>query len=181
LRHPNVEVFRTRKTQRLSGVYVEKTQEELNEMEEEHCIAGDSGDGFLHIKSWSQFSDEFLKEHPRFKGKEIELYDKHHIIEKMYNEKYNWEKSAYKHPRFGYKSFKKSKKTLQDLFNENPIYKWNYERNKKLCLPSGIPQEYKEQIIEAYHNAESKRSAKELQKFFTKNQLFDLVGKLAQF
>ncbi len=181
LNYKNVKLFKTRKTQRLPGIFVEMSQEELNEKTEKTKIAGDPKDGLKHMCSWSQFSPEFLVEHPKFKGREIEMYNKHHQIEKMYNDKHDWTKNAYKHKRFGYKSFKKSKKTLQDLFDENPIHKWNYERNQKLCLPEGIPEEFKTQIIEYYNETEDKRNAKELQKFFNENGLFDMLGKLTQF
>ena len=174
----NVKVFKTRRTQKKDGCFVTKTKEELEHFKLEHIIAGDKGDGFLHIKSWTQFSDDFLNEYPKFKGKEQELYDKHHLIERKFDEKHDFKKSAYKHPRFGYKSFSKSSKTIEDILNENPIHRKNYERNKKLCLPSGIPQKYKDAIIESYKQASDERNPGILQNFFMQNNLFDLTSSI---
>jgi len=174
LNYSNVEVFRTRKTQRKPGLWVQKTPEEREDKIAEHCIAGDPGDGFLHIKSWTKFSDDFLIDYPKFKGRELELYDKHHQIEAMFNLKYDWTKKAYKHPRFGYASFKKGKKTLEDILKEHPIHRMNYERNKKLCLPMFVPDDLSDKINIAYDVSSNKKNIPELQKFFTENQLFEL-------
>lgn len=178
LKYKNVKLFKTRKTQRKSGIFVEKTPEELHVLEETHCIAGDPGDGFLHIKAWSQFSPIFLEEYPNFKGKELQLYNRHHLIEHQYNLKngFDTKKQAYKHPRFGYKSWKKSKIPLKDLLKENPIYKKNYMLNKNLALPINIPGKYKNLIIDEYNRAKTEKSPGELQKYFINNNLFDLTG-----
>ena len=170
----NVRFFRSRKTQGLEPIEEIYSKEQLKEKVLSHCINGDPGDGFLHIKSWSQFSDEFLEMYPNLKGKELKFYDKHHEIEKKFYKKTG--KNAYKHPRFGYKMMVKSKKSLKDVLNENPIYKKNFFRNKKLCLPSGIPETYKKQIIEAYNNANSKPDYRKLQEYIMKYNLFDLIS-----
>ena len=184
LTYDNAKLFKTRKTQRLPGIYVEKTKEELKDATHEHCIAGDPGDGFLHIKSWTQFSPEFLEMYPKYEGREIELYDKHHLIEKAFDDKMellhpNEKKlpKAYKHPRFGYKSFKKGKKSLQDILVENPIHVKNYDRNKRLCLPTGIPQNYRNSIIAEYER-EHQSNVQKLQSYLIKNGLFELTAKI---
>ena len=179
--HPGVEVFKTRKTQKKSGTYITKTEEELKEMKISHCLVGDKSDGFLHVKAFTNFSKDFLLEYPKFKGKEILLYDKHHEIEKMYDLKHNFQKSAYKHPSFGMKSWRKKNQTIKELLDENPIHKWNYERNKTLCLPSGIPEENKKEIIQHYLDSDTPRNLKKLQKYFTENGMFELIGKLVLF
>jgi hypothetical protein len=181
LNYKNVKLFKTRKTQKLPGIYIELSEEELKAKEEQVSVAGDPKDGLLHVKSWTQFSDEFLMEYPKLRGKEIDVYDKHHEIEKMFNDKHDWAKSAYKHPRFGIKSWKKKNQSLDDLLKENPIHKWNYELNRKMCLPEMIPDEIRDGIIEEYNQAADKRDAKALQKFFAENHLFELTAKLPFF
>ena len=181
----NVIMYRTRKTQRKSPILETSDTINIPEKARAHCIAGDPGDGFLHIKSWTQFSPEFLVDYPKFKGKELEVYDKHHQIEKMYTKKMEAAGTpkiqAYKHPRFGYKSFEKSKTTLKELLNQNPIHKKNFQRNKRLCLPSGIPEDYKQQVIEAYKASSAKPNYKNLQKFFSEHRLFELQGNISKY
>ena len=181
LNYEGCEVFKTRKTQRLPGIYVQKTKEELEEDIQKHKVIGDSGDGFLHIKSWTQFSPEFLEEYPKYKGKEQELYHKHHEIEKMFDEKHNFEKSAYKHPRFGWKSFVKSKKTLKDILEENPIHQMNYERNEKLALPTAIPDEIVERILQNFEQNKNATSNKAQITKFLMSVSFELMDKLNRF
>jgi len=181
LNYPNVSVFRSRKTQRLEPLHEVKTEQELKDKIEEHCVFGDKGDGFLHIKSWTKFSDEFIADYPNFKGREQELYSKHHKIEAMYNEKHNWEKKAYKHPRFGWKSFKKSSTTLEEILKENPIHQKNYDMNKKLCLPMYVPTDLANLIKENYDQTSKAASYPELQKFFLQNNLFELNGNISNF
>ena len=182
LEYRNVEYFKTRKTQRLHGLYVERTKEELDILREQHKFIGDKGDGFGHIKWWTQFGPEFLKEFPKFKGKEFELYHKHHEIEKMYQMKMDAAGTpkikAYKQPRFGWKNFIKSKKTIKQVLDENKIHKLNYEMNKKLALPEEIPDDIIQDIIYSYENAPNKRNNKELLEFINENKIFEISNKL---
>ena len=177
----NVRLIKTRKSQRKSDIEVKITPDEIKQKREEHVINGDKGDGFLHIKSWTQFSDKFLEEYPKFKGREIDMYKHHHEIEDKFAKKHNYEKGydAYKHPRFGYKSWKKKNQPLEELLNEHPLYKENYERNKKMCLPEYVPDELKEKIIQAYYSAETQTNYANLQKYFQQNNLFELLGSVS--
>jgi len=178
LQYQNVSLYKTRKTQKLPGIYEELTLEEVLEKQDLMCIQGDRKDGMLHIKSWTQFSDEFLEEYPKYKNKEEELYSKHHQIEHMYNLKHNWEKSAYKHPQYGFKTFKKSKKTIKELLKENNIYKKNYELNKTLCLPENVPKTLQDNIIHAYETASDVKDPAKLNSLFMKHGLFELISQL---
>ena len=178
--YPGVRVIRTRGTQRKNPIEEFATKQELQEKIDQHSIQGDKGDGFLHIKSWTQFSPEFLKLYPKMEGKESEAYDKHHKIEKMFVAKTGYD--AYKHPRFGYKSFIKTKKSLETLFKENSLYEKNYRMNQRLALPEMIPDEIKNAIIQMYLE---KRKVKNfnsqiLMKYFRKIGP-ELLGKLPQF
>jgi len=180
--YDNVRLYKTRKTQRKAGVYEILSPEEIQEKRDTMAIAGDPKDGMLHIKSWSKFSSEFLKEYPKFEGRELEMYPHHHQIEHKFNLKHDFNSKiqAYKHPRFGYKSFQKTKTKLSDLLQENPIYKMNYNRNKELCLPEFIPEHLRVEIISTYETAKTDHNPGELQKFFIKNNLFELTGIISQ-
>ena len=174
LKHHNVRLFKTRKTQKKDGIFVVLTAEELEEKRVIHCVNGDDGDGFKHIKCFTKFSNDFIEAYPKFKDREKDVYDKHHQIEKMFKEK--TDKEAYKHPRFGYKSMLKAKKTVEDVLKENKLHRLNYNRNKMLALPEGIPTDYKKLIIQQYHDASTDKDMGLLQGFFMKKNLFELMG-----
>ncbi len=185
LEYKNVEYFKTRKTQKLPGHYIERTQEELDLLKEQHKFIGDKGDGFGHVKWWTKFSKEFLIDYPKFKGKELQMYPRHHDIEKMYQKKMDAlgtpKIKAYAQPRFGWKGHVKTKKTIKDVLNENPIHQMNYDMNKKLALPDEIPQDIRDNIIKEYDNSVSKRQPKEIKKFLDENSLFKLIAKIPFF
>jgi hypothetical protein len=110
------------------------------------------------------------------KGKEKEAYPKRFKIEKYFEDKYN--KKAYSHPRFGYKSFKKSGKSVEDLLNENEIYRWNYEMNKKLALPEFIPDDLRTQIIDTYKQSNSTQNYSCLYEYLMKYNLFEVTSSI---
>jgi hypothetical protein len=179
--YDNVKFWRTTRSQGMEkSKFYEATPEELTEVIAEHCISGDPGDGFGHIKQYSRFSPDFLKHYPHMKGKEKEVYPKRFEVEQMYKEKYGEDAEVYSHPRFGYKTFLRSKKTLDELLSENEIYKWNYELNTKLALPEHIPSEISSQIIQDFKSAPNKRDAGCLTKFFTDYGMFELVGEVSK-
>ncbi len=147
----NVKFWRTTRTQGMeNSSFQEISKEEVKEIILDHIIGGDPGDGFYHIKSFSRFSDKFLKEYPHLEGKELQAYPKRFQIDQMFKKKHGEKVSAYNHPRYGYKTFKKSKKTLKEILKTNPIFEMNYQMNKELALPENIPDEIKEQIIKSY-------------------------------
>jgi len=170
LRHTGVSYYRTRKAQRKDGEFVDLTPGEILEMEMDHLIGGDPGDYIKNVKAYSKFSPEFKTQYPN--RTEIEVWEKRHELDCMFTEKFGV--SAYKHPRYGYKMFLKSKHSVVSLLAENEIYKKNYEINKKVAMPEGIPLEIKEQITTQYENAPCVRVNKELQKFFMTHGLFEL-------
>jgi hypothetical protein len=106
------------------------------------------------------------------------VYPKRHEIDIKFQEKYGV--SAYKHPRMGKKSFEKKMKkegfTYKEFLERNPIYKWNFELNKKIALPEGIPDNIRESIIKSYDNAETIKNEAELSKWFMKYNMINLIG-----
>ncbi len=172
----NCKFWRTTRTQGMEkSDFCYVTKEEKEDIIQEHIISGDDGDGFGHFKQYSRFSEEFLDKYPQYKNKELELYPKRFKIQEMFKKKYGEDAKAYNHPRFGYKSFKKSKKELKNVLKENKIFEMNYQMNKKLALPEYIPQEIKEQIINNYER-EHNNDSNCFDDFLIKNKLFELTS-----
>jgi len=177
LKHPGVEWYRHVKTTKKPGEFQKVTPGEIIDLELTHLIQGDHGDNILNLKSYSRFSNEFKKLYPD--KTELEVYQNRFKLDDLFQKKYGV--SAYNHPRYGYKMFQKSKKTLDELLKENNIYKENYNLNKQIALPEGIPQEISQKIIQAYKNAKNNSNYPKLQDYFLKNDLINLIGKLPLF
>jgi len=171
----NCKFWRTTRTQGMeNSKFCYITEEEKEDIIQEHIISGDPGDGFGHLKQYSRFSKDFIQNYPQYKDKEIQLYSKRFKIQEMYKKKYGEKAKAYDHPRFGYKSFKKSKKSLESLLAENSIYEMNYSLNRILALPENIPLEIKQQIIDSYSRKHESRNC--LDDYLIENNLFDLIS-----
>jgi len=174
----NVKFWRTTRTQGMqNSKYYDATEDEVKDVILDHIISGDPNDGFGHLKQYSRFSDEFLEKYPQYKGKELQLYPKRFMIETKFEEKFGVGSKAYNHPRFGYKSFKKSNKVLKTLLKENKIYEMNYSMNKKLALPENIPDEMKDKIIESY-NRQHENNTGCFESYLMENNLFELTSML---
>lgn len=176
LRHPNVKWYRHVKTQKKDGNFQEVTIDEIETLELEHIIQGDGGDNIKNIKAYSQFSPKFKEIYPD--KKEIDVYSKRFELDILFEKTYG--ESAYKHPPFGLKTFQKKKKPLKEFLKENKIYKENYNLNKILALPEGIPPKIFQSIVDEY-NLENTKNYKELSNFFKEQNCFDLIGKLVLF
>lgn len=177
LRNKNVTMYRSRKTQRKDDLLIDITQDELDLKEEEHILCGDTGDYVLHIKSYSQFSEDFIDKYPKYKDKELNVWDKRFEIACAFEDKTGLK--AYKHPRFGIKSFKKTGVTTKDLLKQNKIFEKNYENNKNLVLPSGIPINIQTEIINQYHSSSDIKNIAKIQNFFLTEKLFELTSYIA--
>lgn len=174
LKNPGVSYYRTRKTQKKDGHYVEPTPAEILDMELDHLIGGDGGDYIKNVKAYSVFSEEFKEKYPNMT--ELQVWPKRHEIDISFEDKFGV--SAYKHPRYGYKMFLKTKLTIDELLEQNPIYELNYNLNKQIAMPEGIPQDIRTSIIESYNTAKTTKNNKELQNYFKSLGLFELVSKI---
>jgi len=180
LEYDNVKFWRTTRTQgmELSSWYKAEASE-LTDIIMEHCIQGDIGDGFGNIKAYSRFSKEFLKVYPQFEGQELRLYPKRYRLDKSFDKKYGV--SAYNHPRYGYKMFQRSKKTLDEILEDNEIFKNNYLMNRTLALPEEIPSEISSEIIKEYKQSQKTQNKADygcLTDWFTENNLFELTANI---
>jgi len=176
LRHPNVKWYRHIKTQKKDGSFQDITIDEIENLELEHIIQGDAGDNIKNIKAYSKFSPKFKEIYPN--STEVVMYPSRFKLDELFEKTYG--ESAYKHPPFGLKSFLKKKIPLKEFLEENKIYGDNYELNKILALPEGIPPHIFQTIIKEY-NLENTKNYKELSNFFKEQNCFDLVGKLVLF
>ena len=171
----NVQFWKTTRTQGMeNSTFCDVNKEDVKEIIKEHIISGDPNDGFYHLKSYTKFSPLFLEKYPQLEGKEISAYSKRFQIEMAFKEKYGEDAEAYKHPRFGYKMLKRSKKTLKDILKENKIHKMNYEMNKKLALPENIPDDIKNEIINSYKKYHNLSDFNCFSNFLLKYRLFEL-------
>jgi len=161
--------------------YVEFDKEELKKMKFEHVFFGDPGDYILSVVAFSQFSNKFREIYPDIT--ELQAWPKRFEIDQKFKEKFG--ESAYKHPRFGAKSYyKKQVKegfTNEEFLDRNPIYKLNYELNKLISLPEYIPNEIRERVIREYDKEQGSKNPKVLNEYFLSNNLFNLIGKIPQF
>ncbi len=172
-----VKWWRHVKTAKKPGAFQSYEAGEILLLEIEHLVQGDASDNIKNIKSYSRFSKKFKELYPD--KKEIDVYDKRFELDEMFEEKYGC--SAYDHPRYGAKMFLKSKKTIEELLKENPIYELNYKMNSIIAMPEGIPADISKSIIEKYNSAETTRNISALQEYFMKNGCFELIGSLMSF
>ena len=177
LKNPGVTWWRHVKTAKKPGAYQDVEPGEILNLELGHIIQGDAGDNIKNIKSFSVFSKKFKDMYPN--RTELEVYHKRFELDEIFEKTYN--ESAYKHPRYGLKTFMRSKKTIDELLNENEIYKMNYLMNRTIALPEGIPQDISSNIIEAYNTVPTIKKTQKLQEFFMNEGCFELIGSLNHF
>lgn len=178
LEHPNVSYWETKHTVSTKSCgFVDKSLINIPELKMDHVLYGDMGDYVRHIVSYSQFSPEFVKDYPNITP--IQVWDKRHEIDIKYLAKKGV--SAYKHPRFGKKSFEKKMAkegfTLQEYIDRDPVFQKNYDLNEQIVLSEGIPPALRQDIIDSYENANTARNEGELASYFMSNNIIELVGR----
>ncbi len=177
LEHEGVKFWRTTRTTGMQNSKFYTIEEgELVHIILDHVIGGDPGDDIKNVKGFSRFSQKCKEIYPDLT--ELRVWEKRFEFDTLFEKTYGV--SAYSHPPYGYKRFLKSKKTLEDLLNEDNIFRLNYALNRQIALPEGIPQWLSSDVIQEYKKPNQKDLSK-LQEFFIKNGLFDLVGKLVLF
>ncbi len=178
MEHPNVKYWQTKYASKTKSCgFVHHNDEEIKQLKYEHCVFGDGGDNIKSIVAYTQFSEEFKEQYPS--KTELQVYEKRHEIDVMFRDR-NDGISAYKHPRFGAKSFAKKQKkegfTLEEFLDENPIHQMNYDLNTLISMPESIPTEIVAAIEENYKN-NPPRNVGELSNFFMKYGIMSLVGR----
>ena len=137
----------------------------------EHIVLGDACDGICKITDNSKFSDEF-KNSEMFKNFCLTNFNKilnefeylkipfsdRFSFETKFNDKFP-DLKVYDNPRFGPSTLQKKIKefgTLDNFLDSNEIYRYQYERNKKLVLDSEIPVKIEVDIINQFNNSSTK-------------------------
>ncbi len=113
LKHQGVKWYRHVKTARKEGAFQTPTPQEIEEFELIHLIEGDYGDNIKNVKAYSRFSKDFKALYPD--KTEALMYPRRFELERLFLKKYK--KEAYNHPRYGYKMFCKTDKTLEEFIN----------------------------------------------------------------
>jgi len=179
LENPNTKYWETKHTVKDKECgWVAFNENDINTLKYEHCMFGDRGDYLLPVTYYSRFSDLFKEKYP--KKTPLEVYPMRHKVDVLFKEKFG--KSAYKQPPLGAISFyKKQVKegfSTQEFLDRDPIYQMNYDLNKKLGLPDGIPTEIREKIIAEYNVSSDVKNNKALTDYFMGYGLIELIAHL---
>lgn len=185
----------------IKNKYIKLTEDELKKWLVTHILIGDDADNIPNIK-WNTFFtpefEEYLREN-KFYGTELDFShlsfeEKSKYIEPFdvyYKNKKgeNTAKMIFKKTRFGEKTAQKLIPTIAGYFDKSEREKnfrrqlefENFQLNKKLIHPSGIPEEIKENILEAYKTSTSSKNEAEQNKFFKKYNLRERMNKRNSF
>jgi len=181
----------------IKDTYVNLDEKELDHWLKLHILIGDASDGIPNIKWNTHFTPEFeeyLRENG-FYGTELDFAnlpfeEKEKLIENFdvyYKNKKGepTEKMLYKKTRFGEKTASKLIPLLDSYFSKEEREKdyrrelefQNFKLNKQLIHPSGIPEDIKQAILDAYENSESKINEREQIRFLKKYNLRERLNK----
>lgn len=173
--------------------YVRMSKDELKEWKLIHILCGDEGDNVPHIKRMTQFTDTFkayLKQNEIYED-DVEKFNKLSISKKLYNEfdvyKVNKkgevldELDIFKATPFGPAGAKKFIVDLKDNLKANKLYAEHFKRNMKLVLFSQIPEDIRENILEAFQNKEFKYNPDGIMKFLMSENLSTQMMNITDF
>jgi len=177
--------------------YVDMTPTELSLWVKTHICLGDAADNIPNILYNTGFTDEYKA---YLKEKEISLneyeydclpYEQIVALEEEFDIWYlnkkgeNVEKKIFKKVRFGEKTAEKFAKDLvKNLEGETPhqkLLRKNFERNKNLIHPSGMPADIKQAIYDEYDNCSITCNYGGIMKYFLKHSLKEQVANIATF
>lgn len=125
----------------------------------EHVMLGDSADEIPRVTDCTQFSDKFYKylKDNNYNYTEEEYNQFPASVRGMVEHDYTeldkrGKKDIWKNIRFGPKTVQKMLEngTVEGFLDSNPLYRKNYERNKKLILDDYIPDDIREESIAQY-------------------------------
>ena len=140
----------------------------------EHLMLGDSVDEIPKVTDKTKFSEPFLK---HLKAMNISVSEEQYAelpesererIESSFNvlDRYN-RKDIWKNPRFGPKAVQKliDNNEVESFLDSNPMYRKNFERNKRLILDECIPAEISSQCVASYVNQTKSVRSENTKKF----------------
>lgn len=125
----------------------------------EHVMLGDSADEIPKVTDYTQFSDSFYKylrdnnydyteeEYSEFPPAMRNMVEFNYNVLNRYNKKDIW-----KNIRFGPKTVQKmlENNSIEEFLDSNPLYRKNYERNRRLILDDYIPDDIRTECIRQY-------------------------------
>ena len=153
----------------------------------EHVILGDSADGVPKITNNTTFSEPFEK---YLKSKNLDYtpktynmltYEEQDQIESDFEVLDNkGKKRVWCNPRFGVASVKKilENNELDEFLDSNPLYRENFERNKRLVLDDYIPRDIYNKCVSNFLDAKTDSNTEEFVDFLTNNGLGSLITSL---
>lgn len=147
----------------------------------EHICIGDAVDNVPRVVDFSVFSDNFRN---YYKGTELDFYklsetEKNKILADYKILKPNGEPDIFNNPKFGPATLKKKIQefgSLDNFLDSNPIYRLNYERNRRLVLDSEIPAKIEADIMSQYAAARTDFDISAMKKYLTHYGLATAVG-----
>lgn len=163
----------------LTKKYIEK-EGDINDWLLEHVCLGDTSDNVPRIVDNTTFTEEF-KEH-------IEKHNLPMVTEKQFNffdtklvHAYTkgFDGVIFEKPKFGIVKLKKEIEkygSLEKYIETNEIYKINYDRNKRLVLESGIPENIINDILVEYEKAETLCDFGNITEYFDRYKLNKLTN-----
>lgn len=167
----------------LTNKWVEN--DDPKQWELEHICLGDAADNVPRVVDFSIFSDNFKN---YYNGTELEFYnltseEREKILENYEIFKSNGELDVYNNPKFGPATLKKCIKefgTLDNFLDSNPIYRMNYERNRRLVLDSEIPTKIEMDIMSQFADAKSDFDLDNLKKYLDYYGLSNILSRFTE-
>lgn len=163
--------------------YNTKNEQSLDDWLLDHVVLGDAADEIPRVIDNTEFTDEFSN---FLKSKNIELTPEQFwklrdsTKDKLQNA---FGGVMFKHSRFGPSTLRKEIKkfgSLDNWLDSNPLYRINYERNKKLILSEYIPGDIKNSIMIEFDHASTDFNELEFRGFLSKYHLDKMAFNLPQ-
>ena len=163
----------------------------------EHVCLGDAADEVPKVVDHTEFSGNFLK-YLEQKGYNINSPNEFKLANISENEKVNLletfdvyktnrkgestgVKDVYKDMKFGPASLKKQIEkhgSLDDWLDSHPLYRKHYDRNFKLVMEEGIPENITKEILNNFNSAKIDYNPKAFEDFLKENGLKTLLMEL---
>lgn len=192
LKHPNLQLHDP-----MTKAFRTMNETELENWELEHVLIGDKIDNVPSVVADTEFSPNFLSylKTNEIYTESVAEFEKLTIAEKLYTE-YDVEtivksgklkgqksgiKDVFKTKGFGPAACAKFSLDLEASLCSHPLYKRNYERNKKLVLFEYIPEDIYQGVLQEYANAQVHYSTKGINDFLMKYHLNELLANVSDF
>ena len=169
----------------------ENKNESMDDWLKEHVCLGDGSDDVPKIVDHVEFTPIFI-EHLKANGysetNPLDFVGRHHTLSEL-KKTFNvyktnrsgedtHEKDIYVDVKFGPAGLKKSIEkhgSLDAFLDSHPLYRIHYERNRRLVLEEGIPQNISVLCMMEYRSAKCSTNSQKIQEYLEKHSLFELA------